>query len=112
MLTVPGRKSGEYHSNPVSIVQDGENKYLVSPYGEVNWVKNSRAAGEVTLGRGGRSTRYAIEEVSPEVSGQVLKMYMTQETITQPYFDAKPISPVEEFIAEAHRHPVFRLTEK
>lgn len=29
---------------------------------------------------------------------------------TRPYFDATPDAPVEHFVAEADRHPVFELT--
>ncbi|MGH3110435.1 MAG: nitroreductase/quinone reductase family protein, partial [Gaiellaceae bacterium] len=54
LLTVPGRKSGRLWSTPVSIVQDGDERWLVAPYGERNWVKNARAAGWVRLRRGRR----------------------------------------------------------
>jgi len=42
-------------------------------------------------------------------SGSVLKVYVRRVPITAPYFDAKRSDPVEAFVAEAHRHPVFRL---
>jgi hypothetical protein len=29
--------------------------------------------------------------------------------MTRPFFDARPDSPLEAFVAEAHRHPVFRI---
>jgi methylthioribose-1-phosphate isomerase len=37
----------------------------------------------------------------------VLKQYVTDVPITRPFFDVTPEAPVEAFIAEAHRHPVF-----
>jgi hypothetical protein len=39
----------------------------------------------------------------------VLKVYVRRVPITAPYFDAKKDDPVEQFVAEADRHPVFRL---
>jgi hypothetical protein len=30
--------------------------------------------------------------------------------VTAPYFDARAKEPVDSFVAEAPRHPVFRLT--
>ena len=30
--------------------------------------------------------------------------------VTAPYFDAKATDPVERFVAEARRHPVFKLS--
>jgi deazaflavin-dependent oxidoreductase (nitroreductase family) len=47
LLTVRGRKSGKPMSTPVSLVEDGSTRWIVAPYGNVNWVKNARAAGEV-----------------------------------------------------------------
>lgn len=51
---------------------------------------------------------YRITEVASE-AGSVLKAYVQRELITEPYFDAGREAPVEAFIAEADRHPVFRL---
>ena len=55
LLAVPGRKSGNLYSTPVSLVQEDDRRWLVSPYGQVSWVKNARAAGQVTLSRGGKA---------------------------------------------------------
>jgi hypothetical protein len=41
----------------------------------------------------------------------VLRMYIAQVPITRPFFDVTPQSPVQEFIAEAPQHPVFRLLD-
>lgn len=109
LLTVTGRKSGKPYSTPVSLVlQDGQ-RYLVSPYGEVNWVRNARAAGTVTIRRGSNTKTLTIEELDAEASAPILKQYIASEAITRPYFDAGPDSSVEDFAREAHRHPVFRL---
>ncbi|MBN1994912.1 MAG: nitroreductase family deazaflavin-dependent oxidoreductase [Anaerolineae bacterium] len=112
MLTVRGRKSGKLYSTPVSLVEEGDTRWLVAPYGEVSWVKNARAAGEVTLTQGRRSETVAIKEAGPEESGPVLKKYIKLEPITQPYFEVGPDAPVEAFVAEAPRHPVFRINGK
>ena len=47
LLTVRGRKTGHPYSLPVALVEHPESRWLISPYGEVNWIKNARAAGEV-----------------------------------------------------------------
>jgi hypothetical protein len=49
------------------------------------------------------------DEVGPEEAGPILKRYVGQVRITAPFFDARRTAPVEEFVAEADRHPVFRL---
>jgi hypothetical protein len=48
ILRVRGRKSGKSYSIPVILIEDDE-RWLVAPYGEVGWVRNARAAGEVQL---------------------------------------------------------------
>ena len=109
LLTVPGRRTGRPLSTPVTLVEDGGNRWLVSPYGDVAWVRNARAAGRITLSRGKRSETLSIRELSPTEAAPVLRRYITRVPITRPYFDAKPDSPLAAFIAEAPRHPVFHL---
>ena len=45
-------------------------------------------------------------------SGPILKKYLQRAAVTRPYFDAQVDSPVEVFIEEAARHPVFRIGEQ
>lgn len=111
LLTVRGRKTGRDYSTPVTLIEDGE-RWLVAPYGEVGWVRNARAAGEVRLSRAGRSETLRVEEVAPAQAAPVLREYLTRVPIVRPFFDVTPDSPLEEFEAEAPRHPVFRLTAK
>lgn len=108
-LTVRGRKTGKEYSAPVTLVEQDSKRYLVAPYGEMNWVRNARAAGSVTLTRGQSSETLSISQVSSAEGAPVLKAYLALEPITRPYFEAKPDSPFEAFIAEAPRHPVFVL---
>jgi deazaflavin-dependent oxidoreductase (nitroreductase family) len=109
ILTVPGRKTGRLHSTPVDIVEvDGE-RWLVAGYGPAGWVRNARAAGEVTLSRGRHSGRFEIEEPDAPTAVPVLRTYMTEIRVTRGYFDAAPDSPDEEVAAELRRHAVFRL---
>ena len=109
LLTVPGRKSGRRYSTPVILTELDGRRYLVSPYGEREWVKNARAAGAVELSRGRRSERPGIAEVGPEESAPVLREYVRRVPITRSFFDVTPESSLEAFAAEAPRHPVFRL---
>jgi deazaflavin-dependent oxidoreductase (nitroreductase family) len=109
LLTVIGRKSKLPHTKPVAIVENGKNRWLVAPYGQVAWVLNARAAGEVSLSRGGRSETLSIDEVPLEEAAKVLKEYIQRYTITRPYFDPRPQSPVDDFLKEAGWRPVFRL---
>ena len=109
LLTTRGYKSGRPHTVPAVPVDYDGKRWLVAPYGAVAWVHNARAAGRVSL-RYGRATRdYTIREVSTDEAGPVLKRYVAIAGKTRAYFNATEDSPVEDFVAEADRHPVFEL---
>jgi len=109
VLTVRGRKTGEAYSAPVLLVEENGQRWLVAPYGEVSWVRNARAAGEVTLSRGRQTETLKIREADPQESAPILKKYIMREGIVRPYFDVQPDAPLEAFVTEAPRHPVFQL---
>jgi deazaflavin-dependent oxidoreductase (nitroreductase family) len=109
LLTVPGRKTGRPLTTPVTLVESEGRRWLVAPYGEVSWVRNVRAAGRATLARGRRSESVTVTPLGPADSAPVLRRYITEIPITRPYFDVLPDSPIEAFVAEAPRHPVFLI---
>lgn len=109
LLTVPGRRSGRPLSTPVTLVEEADARWLVAPYGDVAWVRNARAAGQVTLSRGRHAEIVPIRELSAADAAPVLQRYVTRVPITRPYFDATPDSPLAAFEAEAPRHPVFAV---
>jgi deazaflavin-dependent oxidoreductase (nitroreductase family) len=109
LLTVPGRRTGRPWSTPVSIVEERGERWLVAPHGSRNWVLNARAAGSVELRRGRRSERLAVDELGPKEAVPVLRRYYELARVTRPLFDVSLDSPDAEWLAEAPRHPVFRL---
>ena len=113
LLTVRGRRTGRPWSTPVSIVEEDGTRWLVAPVAGRNWVLNARAAGWVELRRGRRRERLAIVELPPEQAVPVLRRYVASRAgrLTRPFFEARPDSPDEAWIAEADRHAVFRLEE-
>lgn len=110
VLITRGRKTGQSHRTPVTVVEQNDRRWLVAPYGPVSWVHNARSAGRVSLHRRGQTRDYALREASFEEAGPVLKQYVAIARPTRPYFQADKDAPVEEFVAEASRHPVFELT--
>lgn len=109
VLTVSGRKSGRRYSTPVALVFHDGQRWLVAPYGERPWVWNARAAGEVELTRALHRERVPIEEVNAGTAAPILREYLRKTPVTKPYFEAGRDAPLEEFEAEASRHPVFRI---
>ncbi|GIJ24224.1 hypothetical protein [Micromonospora lutea] len=70
---------------------------------------NARAAGRVGLARRSDRRSYTVREVTAAEAGPVLKHYVAVAAATRPYFSADKDAPVEDFVAEANRHPVFEL---
>ena len=50
LLTVRGRKSGLPQAAPVAICAPTDRHGVISPYGQINWVRNLRAAGRAPTG--------------------------------------------------------------
>jgi hypothetical protein len=93
----------------VTLVEQLPRRWLVAPYGEVGWVRNARAAGSVTIERGRRAETLRLTELGPRDSARILQRYVREVPITRPYFDVMPESSLDDFAAEAPRHPVFEL---
>ena len=110
LLTTTGRRTGQQRTTPVIVIEDGGQRWLVSPYGMVAWVQNVRTQPEIALRHGGQSETLRAEEVAPATAGPILQRYVRNVRVTAPFFDAKGDDPVEKFIEEAPRHPVFKLT--
>src|SRR5438093_8064680 len=49
LLTIRGRKSGLARTTPVAIIDVSGRRWVWSPWGEVHWVRNLRAAGRATI---------------------------------------------------------------
>ncbi len=109
LVTVRGRRTGRLWTTPISLVAVNGERYAVAPYGERNWVKNARAAGWIELRRGRRRERVRVEDVSGAAAVRVLRRYYEQNLVTRPFFHVTLASQDAEWLAEAPRHPVFRL---
>ncbi|HLA19300.1 MAG TPA: nitroreductase/quinone reductase family protein [Dehalococcoidia bacterium] len=109
-LEVKGRRSGSVRSNVVTWVEHEGSRYLVSPRGESEWVRNLRAAGgdAVLRHRGRRPVR--LEELPAEERAPIIQVYLRKTArATRQHFGVDPKAGLEEFEAIAARHPVFRI---
>jgi deazaflavin-dependent oxidoreductase (nitroreductase family) len=116
LLTVRGRTSGLAHTFPVAIIELDGRRYVQSPFGEVNWVRNLRAAGEAVVSKGRRREEVQAIEVAPESGGPILRdalaPYLKSRLLAPVlgrFFDFRADSPLEDYVAEARRHPMFEL---
>ena len=63
LLTVLGRKSGAPRTTPIAIIDVGGRRWVWSPWGEVHWVQNLRAAGRATIRVRGRTEQVRATEL-------------------------------------------------
>ena len=110
LLTVRGRASGQPHTVPVILVEQDGRRFLVAPYGVVQWMRNLRKAGMATLTRGRRSETIAVSELPAREAAPVLQQYLLHGAWVGAYFDATKNSPPAAFELEAVRHTVFQIT--
>ena len=112
LLTVRGRKSGKPYTVLVLPVEVNGQRWLVAPYGEVQWVRNIRAAGTAVLKRGRRSEVISVTELPAREAAPVLRQYLLLPVSAgvRSYFDVTKDAPLEAFEREAARHPVFKIT--
>jgi|SRR5215469_4866872 len=124
LLTVRGRKSGKPIQTPVSIFVQGGKRYLITPYGIVNWMRNLRAAGgEATLTHGRRTEKIQALELEPVAAAPVFRgavrsgppgipavfVRMYRHFTLSRYLNIGVNASLEEFEREVLTHPVFRV---
>jgi len=111
LLTVRGRKSGQPRTVPVAIIRRNGKRYVGSPYGIVDWVRNLRAAEEATLTRGRRSETVNATELPKGEAALVLRADIKRNPFAR-YFGVTAESSLEEFERTTISHPLFVLERK
>lgn len=115
ILTVPGRKSGQLRSTPVSPFMVGGQRYIIGGLAEADWVKNARAAGWGILAHGRRQERIALVELPVEQRGPILRAFPRQVPHGVAFFQQlynlpkNPTALPEAFAALAPQCAVFRI---
>ncbi|GHO51130.1 nitroreductase family deazaflavin-dependent oxidoreductase [Ktedonospora formicarum] len=108
LLTVRGRKSGQPYTVPIALHEYGGQRWLIAPYGIVQWVRNLRVAGEATLTRGRYSEHISATEVSVQEAAPILKKSLINaRSFVLAYFDVTTDASLAEFEREVANHPVF-----
>jgi len=115
VLEVRGRTSGEPRQVPVNLLTVGDQRYLVAPRGETQWVRNLRASGgEATLVLGRRREEVAATELADEEKPPLLRAYLKRwkAEIGMFFKGVGPDSSDEELLRIAPGYPVFRLRDR
>jgi deazaflavin-dependent oxidoreductase (nitroreductase family) len=114
VLEVPGRSTGTPRRVPVNLLEIDGRKYLVSPRGEGQWVRNVRANdGRLALLLGRDRIEHRATELHDHEKVEVLREYLRRwKAEVGVFFDGTSAdSTDDELAAIAPKHPVFLLSD-
>ena len=111
VLEVPGRKTGEPRRTPVNLLVFDGARYLVSPRGHTQWVRNLRASGQGRLWLGRRYEPFTASELPDDAKPPLLRAYLKRWKFEVGVFfeGVGPDSSDEDLRRIAPDHPAFRL---
>ena len=111
VLSVRGRTSGEWRSTPVNPLKIGGQRYLVSPRGHTQWVRNIRVSGGGLLASGRRAEEFRVEEVADDEKPPILRAYLKALAweVGRFFENVDASSPDERLREIAPDFPVFRI---
>lgn len=114
VLAVRGRSSGEIRTTPVNVLPFEGERYLVSPRGTTQWVRNVRIAGECDLRVGRRVETVRLEELDDAAKPEILRSYLRRwKWEVGQFFDGIDADATDEqLLAIAAGYPVFRLVTR
>ena len=112
LLTVRGRKSGQPRTVAIAIMQRNGKRYVGSPYGIVDWVRNLRAAGEAILTRGRRSETIRASELPPSEAALIIRDEIKLGNPFIRFYGVTAESSQAQIERAAVSHPLFLLETK
>ena len=112
VLAVRGRRSGEWRTVPVNLLEHEGAYYLVAPRGETQWVRNLRASrtGELRVGR--RRQSFQAAELPDADKPPLLRAYLRKWAFEVKTFfqGVGPDAPEADLQRIAPGYPIFRIT--
>ena len=113
LLTVRGRKSGLPRTTPITVCEHGGRRGLISPFGDTDWVRNLRAAGQASTSIGRRTLEVNAVELGPAEAAAFIRDVLaprTQRSRIGSWF-VRHIDKIDidNPVAAAEGRPVFEL---
>jgi hypothetical protein len=103
-LSVPGRRTGRWHTLPVAVLGHEGERYLVSYRGDSDWVLDLRASHSGRLIRRGEVEEISVVEVPVADRAPIIEAY------TARYGKMPTVGPVLRALPDPADHPTFRIT--
>jgi deazaflavin-dependent oxidoreductase (nitroreductase family) len=111
VLSVQGRKTGEWRSTPVNPLSLAGQRYLVAARGETQWMRNMRVSrtARITLGR--KTETVQVEEVADREKPPILRAYLKEWAweVSQFFAGVGADASEADLIGIAPKHLVFRI---
>jgi deazaflavin-dependent oxidoreductase (nitroreductase family) len=116
LLTVRGRKSGKAFTTPVGVMELDGHRFVIGTFGNVNWVRNLRAAREAKIGKGRHRKLVHAQELpidkAADVFQKVFAPYLSSKLMSsflKMGYDLNKESTSADYLKEAQRHPAFEV---
>jgi deazaflavin-dependent oxidoreductase (nitroreductase family) len=116
LLTIRGRTTGVPHTFPVAFLELDGRRYVQGTFGETNWVKNLRAAGDAVISKGGASEEVDAVELTPEQAAVVLRGALApfvgrrlMRPLVGRFFHLPGGASLDDYRTVAQAHPTFEL---
>jgi deazaflavin-dependent oxidoreductase (nitroreductase family) len=112
VLTVPGRKSGQPRSTPITPMYVGDLRYVVAGFPGADWERNARAAATATLTAGRKSETVRMVELTADEARPLLRQFPTLVPTGVSFMKRSGLvtqGTPDEFEALAGRCAVFRF---
>ncbi len=118
LVTIRGRTTGQPRSMPLSVMEMDGRRWIIGAYGDVNWTRNLRAAGEAEIQVGGRNVRVRATELGPAAAqrfftgtlpGYVGRFSLAGRVFAKVFFRLAAPDIISDPRGAATAHPVFEL---
>jgi deazaflavin-dependent oxidoreductase (nitroreductase family) len=100
-LAVRGRRSGEWRTVPVNVLELGGQRFLVAPRGDTQWARNLRAAGRGELRTRSDTEAFTAIEITDADKPAIIDAYRAR-------WGGQVKSQFNE-LPDPAEHPVFRI---
>ena len=103
-LSVPGRRSGHWHTLPIVVLDHNGERYLVSIRGESDWVLDLRASHSGRLSNRGHVEEIGVVEIPAPDRTPLIAAYAAR------YGKMPTLTATLRDLPDPTDHPTFRIT--